>query len=101
MPALVRACWWTGELLHLAELDHCTDWQASLPQHALSACRASWGRASLRRCRVAEDASVPDVQPAPSLPEQFGLHCSVVRHLTGGFPYKVRRPAGAAPSLTE
>jgi hypothetical protein len=29
------------------------------------------------------------VQPAPSLSEQFGLHCAVVRHLTRGFPYKV------------
>jgi hypothetical protein len=39
---------------------------------------------------VATDGSLPHVQPAPSLSEQFGLHCAVVRHLTRGFPYKVR-----------
>ena len=45
--------------------------------------------ASWRRCRVAADGALPHVQPAPSLSEQFGLHCAVVRQLTGGFPYKV------------
>lgn len=38
---------------------------------------------------MAEDASIPELRPEPSLSEQFGLHCAVVRHLTQGFPYKV------------
>lgn len=54
----------------------------------LEAANASFG-AGVLVDRVAEDASVPDVLPEPSLSEQFALHCAVVRHLTQGFPYKV------------
>ena len=50
-----------------------------------SSCR----RANLLRCRVAHGGSLPAVQTTPSLPEQFGLHCAVVRRLTRGFPWKV------------
>ena len=97
--ASAQACWLTGRL---CACQACAISRQLESQQATTGCANDQALAALSarcshhadklfpsRCRVAQDGSLPAVQTTPSLPEQFGLHCAVVRRLTRGFPWKV------------